>query len=43
MIVDTGLAADLDRDLDGLLARDREALTKTIRDVLLNQGRDRLE
>ena len=31
MIVDTGLAADLDRDLDNLLARDREALTKTIR------------
>ena len=31
MIVDTGLAADLDRDLDDLLARDREALTKTIR------------
>jgi 3-dehydroquinate synthase len=32
MIVETALAADLDRELDRLLARDGEALTTTIRE-----------
>jgi shikimate kinase/3-dehydroquinate synthase len=31
MIVDAGLAGDLDRHLDDLLARDRDALTETMR------------